>query len=142
MLSKGILMNLYIDCEWNSFGGDLISMALVSDKDHEFYEVLGCNNPDPWVELHVMPILLKEEVTKMTLQYNLGIFLSQFDKVNIVADWPEDLMWFCRMLITGPGERLNTPPLTMEVIRVNTISKLPHNALEDARALKKYFEVA
>jgi len=31
---------------------------------------------------------------------------------------------------------LNTPPLTMEVLRIDAESTLPHNALHDARGIR------
>jgi hypothetical protein len=56
----------------------------------------------------------------------------------LVADWPEDIQHFCELLITGPGLRLDTPPLTIEIRRdLDAVSALPHNALEDARAIKR-----
>lgn len=135
-------MNLFIDGEWNSYGGELISLALVAEDGQSFYEVLGCNNPDPWVAENVMPKLGKPSITLQELQAHLELFLRQFefDSVHIIADWPEDIMWFCKVLITGPGTRLNTPPLTMEVLRVDTVSQNPHNALADAMALRDWYE--
>jgi hypothetical protein len=134
-------MKLFIDGEWNSFGGDLISLALVSEDGREFYEVLGCDNPDPWVAENVMPKLEKEPIPFVIFQLELAKYLMQFefDSVHVIADWPEDIMWFCKVLIVGPGIRLDTPPLTMEVLRVDTVSEDPHNALADARALRDWF---
>ncbi len=134
-------MRLFIDGEWNSFGGELISLALVAEDGRTFYEVLGCDHPDYWVAENVMPKLGKPSITFESLQEQLAIFMRQFDfdSVHIIADWPEDIMWFCKVLITGPGTRLDTPPLTMEVLRVDTISKNPHNALADAEALRDWY---
>lgn len=63
--------------------------------------------------------------------------------VQQIADWPEDVAHFCNFLITGPGTRIDTPPLTFEVRRdLDAVSKIPHNALEDARAMRlKYLEI-
>ena len=33
-------MKLFLDCEFNGFGGELISMALVDENERYFYEVL------------------------------------------------------------------------------------------------------
>lgn len=129
-------MNIFIDGEWNSYGGELISLALVSEDGRAFYEVLGCENPDPWVAENVMPKLGKPWIVINSLQEQLENFLSQFDSVHIIADWPEDIMWLCKVLVTGPGTRLDTPPLTMQILRVDTVSKNPHNALADAQALR------
>lgn len=130
-------MNIYIDCEFNEFRGDLISMALVSQDGHEFYRVLPCDNPGAWVAEHVMPILNKKPVSREELQAGLCFYLSQFERIHLVADWPEDITHFCQTLITGPGMRIGTPPLTMEIRRdLDAVSALPHNALEDARAIR------
>jgi len=129
-------MNLYLDCEFNEFKGELISMALVSNSGHEWYEVLECNRPKPWVKQHVIPVLNKDAVTIDKFQQSLRQFLGQFSTIHVVADWPEDIAHFCNTLITGPGERMNTPPLTMEVKWVACASKIPHNALSDARGIR------
>lgn len=132
-------MKLFIDGEWNSWQGDLISFAVVSEDGHVFYEVLGCKWPDPWIRENVMPKLRKPEVDYDYLQGKLARYLSQFDAIHVVADWPEDIEWFCHLLITGPGERLDTPPMTMEVLRVDTVSADPHNALADAHTLRSWY---
>ena len=129
-------MNIYIDCEFNEFRGELISMALVAENGREFYEVLPCASPGSWVAEHVMPILNKQPISQAAFSHKLYRFLSRFPSIHIVADWPEDIAHFCQALITGPGERIDTPPLTMEVRRdLDADSALPHNALEDARAI-------
>jgi hypothetical protein len=129
-------MRLFLDCEFNGFKGHLISMALVSDQGHEWYEVLHCQNPVDWVAEHVMPILFKPPSNPLTFPISLQTFLSQFTTIHIVADWPEDIQHFCNSLITGPGQRINTPPLTLEVLRIDSFSEIPHNALHDARGIR------
>lgn len=130
-------MNLYIDTEFNEFKGELISMALVAESGEEFYEVLECKNPGAWVSENVMPILFKDPIPLDVFQYRLQSFLYKFDKIHVIADWPEDIQHFCSALITGPGICLNYPPLTMESRRdlSSGDSKVPHNALYDARAI-------
>jgi len=129
-------VNIYIDCEWNDWGGELISMALCSEDGQEFYEVIECKHPTEWVALNVIPVLNKEPINKILLKAKLKTYLNQFETINIVADWPEDIERFCNMLIVGPGCRMDTPALTMQIIRVDADSDIPHNALEDARGLK------
>ena len=128
-------MRFAIDCEWNEFRGSLISMALVGEDGAEWYEVTHCSNPGKWVAEHVIPILGKPPITKEAMQASLQAFLAHYESVEIVADWPEDIEQFCRLLITGPGMRLDTPPLCMWVVRIDAPSALPHNALEDARGI-------
>lgn len=136
-------MRMWIDTEFNSFKGELISMAIVTQDGKEFYESLGCSKPDPWVEKNVMPIIGKDPIEKIPFQWKLCGFLSQYQHMHLIADWPEDIQHFCDMLIIGPGMRINTPLLTMEIRRdLDAESDIPHNALSDARAIKaKYMSL-
>jgi len=129
-------MRIWIDTEFNSFEGELISLALVADDGREWYESLGCADPHPWVAENVMPVIGKPAMPRRLAQLSLSLWLEAYPSVHIVADWPEDIAHFCQFLITGPGTRIDTPPLTMEVRRdLDAVSKVPHNALEDARAM-------
>lgn len=129
-------MNIYIDCEFNEFRGDLISMALIAEDGSEFYEVLPCEHPGSWVAEHVMPILGKAPIDRHIFTHKLWAFLGEYAAIHLVADWPEDIAHFCQALIIGPGMRIDTPPLTMEVRRdLDAVSAQPHNALADARAI-------
>jgi len=135
-------MRIVIDCEFNGFGGELLSMALVAMDGSIFYEVLEHHHIkyDPWVEENVIPILNKDPITKTEFQQKLEYFLRLYDAVHIIADWPDDLKYFNMALITGPGLCMKTPQkLTMEVDRTlsSANSALPHNALEDAKAIKE-----
>lgn len=132
-------MKIYIDTEFNGYNGQLISMALIDENGKEWYEVLPFGELDAWVNKHVKPVLNKEPIgCKIDFQRNLEFYLSQYDSIHIVSDWPEDIKYFCDVLITGPGTRINTPPLTIEVRRdLNTLASLiPHNALADVRAMR------
>lgn len=130
-------MNIYIDTEFNDFGGELISLAMVDENGREFYAVLNCPNPTPWVAANVMPVLGRPHASLRMLQTRMEAWLAVYPLVHIVADWPEDIAHFCRALITGPGMRIDTPPLSLEVRRDldSEASAIPHNALEDARAI-------
>ena len=133
-------MQLFIDCEFNSMNGGLISMALVSeDGEREFYEVVECNEAiDPRVRDNVMGILQKNAVTYTEFQAKLKKFLGQFPAVEIVADYPDDIKHFCNSVITGAGEWMMIQPLTL-VIDDDLSAKgsvVPRNALEDARSLR------
>jgi hypothetical protein len=131
-------MRIWIDCEFNEFRGELISLAMVSEDGDEWYGVLPCANPGSWVAQHVMPILGMPPMDRSVFQAALQGWLRRFDFIHVIADWPEDIAHFCQVLITGPGVRLNTPPLTMEVRRDLDLvpSEVPHNALADALALR------
>lgn len=134
-------MRFFLDTEFNGYRGQLISLALVGDDGSEFYEVLRCRKPvDPWVAQHVIPILGKFPVAdEAMLSRSLQAFLGRFDRVHIVVDWPDDIKYFCEVLVVGPGKCISTPPLTFEIRHdlpsTAETSELPHNALADARAL-------
>jgi hypothetical protein len=112
-------------------------MALVAEDGNEFYEVLECRNPVEWVQINVMPYLEKEPVEAHVFQTKLQQFLYQYKSVELIADWPEDIKHFCNALITGPGNCLNHPPITMTIRQdlSSANSKVLHNALHDARAI-------
>lgn len=130
-------MNIYIDCEFNGFDGELITMALVTKDNNIFYERLACHKYTPWVEQYVAPHIKDMKILSLNeFQNKLEKYLSQFKKINIIADWPVDISYFCKALITpNICTRINTPPLTMEIVRLDSESKIPHDALEDAKAL-------
>ena len=132
-------MRLFIDGEWNSYLGELISFAIVAEDGREWYECLNISKKfDAWVADNVVPKLGQPAISFGMFQVSLEKFLSQFDSIHIIADWPEDIVHFCTLLVTGPGNRLNTPPLTMEILRVDSVSDNPHNALADAHGLRKH----
>ena len=134
-------MNIFVDCEFNDFGGDLISMGLVDQNGEHWYGVLKCENPTKWVSKNVMPVLNQGCEPVQVFRLRLQNFLNAYETCHIIADWPEDIAWFCRMLITGPGQRIATPPLTFEIDRRldSKNSAVPHNALHDAYAIRKYW---
>ena len=128
-------MKLWIDTEFNEFQGDFISIALIDELGREFYESVGCKNPSPWVAANVMPIIGINNITLKQLQIKLQDWLSVYENIDVIADWPEDIKHFCALLIVGPGIRINTPMLNMQVKReLAGVSQLPHNALADAKA--------
>ena len=130
-------MRIWIDTEFNEFKGDLISIGLIAENDATFYEVVPVDNPGNWVAANVIPILGQQAIPYNEMQFKLAAWLAQFDSVHLIADWPEDVQHFCEALIVGPGMRVSTPPLTMEIRRdLDGKSQLPHHALADAKAIK------
>lgn len=138
------MIKLFLDCEFDGFGGELMSIALVGEG-HEFYEVININNtPCEWVRENVVPVLYKSAKNKADVRQLLYQFLSQFEQVLVIADWPEDVKHICELILIGPGTAINTPPVLMfQVARyLEYKSDTPHNALEDAKALEKaYFNL-
>lgn len=151
-------MIMTLDCEFNGFGGELISLALFREDGKAFYAILPVHemNLDPWVKDNVIPILrtypkpqnesaLKVVyTTKNVLPYEIQSFLSDCDgTVEIITDWPDDIRYFCESIITSPGNMISIKNLTFEMVRTDSWKILKfhdpnmvqHNALCDAIAL-------
>lgn len=138
---KIVAMKIWLDTEFNGWGGELISLALVAEDGSEFYEVLECSSPQDWVMQNVIPNLAKAPKTKEEIQLNLCQYFSKYKEVFIAATWPDDFRLLMDLLITGPGYKLNTPEINMRLIRPTREGALimqnsKHNALDDARLLK------
>lgn len=146
-------MKLFLDTEFNGWGGDLISMALVPAMGEPFYCVLDYSAMPvvPWVRDNVLPVLFTGvyaedavAVSPSTFQSRLAAFLRRPEYrggVEIIADWPDDVKHFCAALITGPGVCLSTPELRFTIAddlpKVESVH--PHNALADAKALRRAY---
>lgn len=149
------MTELYLDCEWNGKRRSFISLALYNPKGESFYEVdnfwMQLNNVksfdnssycmlEPWVLENVIPKLLQTAIPKEIVKARLGLYLNLFeDDVTIYADWPLDFNYMCELLIDDSKDmpRKLVEKLTMKLITTSDthISKIPHNALEDAKAL-------
>lgn len=136
------MMNkLFLDTEFNSFQGELMSMALVPEdmSKPEFYCEIAIEGPiDPWVQDNVVPSLHLTAVDKKQFQKSLGQYLYSIGPCMVVADWPDDIRHLCESLITGPGESLwPLPNIKFELdFNIHYQSLVPHNALWDARAIR------
>ena len=144
-------MRYFLDTEYNGWGGALLSLALVPDDGEEFYLTLDWAGPlEPWVERNVVPYL--DTVPEPLVSPRLGRadaaravshYLAGDPAPLIVADWPEDIAQFNALLLTGPGTMVEVPPLTFRFVELSGFStaansKVPHNALHDARALRDH----
>lgn len=145
-------MRFFLDTEYDGWGGALLSLALVpEDGGEEFYIVLDCQSPvTPWVERNVVPFLwLVPDALKGSAMGRedaaaaLAAFLQVERDPLIVADWPEDIALFNMLLVTGPARMAAVPPLrfALELLpgfSTAANSRVPHNALHDARALRDH----
>lgn len=137
-------MKLFLDTEFNAFGGKLISMALVPEDINfsEFYCEIEMNDQlDPWVRDNVVPHLILVPCSYNTFQSKLAVYLNYIGKSIIVADWPDDIRYFCEALITGPGEMISIGNnINFELnFDVEYNSLVPHNALHDARGIRDFY---
>lgn len=147
------MKRLFLDTEFNGFGGQLISIALVSGDGDEWYRIAPLlAEYDPWVAEHVVPYLRKTEGTATyaptdmeELAASLEAFLKDFRGAEIIADWPADFEHFANLLseIGKNGGFKEAFPCTMKLINVPGQLKpeVPHNALSDARALRDWYDV-
>ncbi len=145
-------MRYFLDTEYNGFGGALISLALVPEHgDDEFYVVLKCADPIlPWVERNVMPYLGKVPLAlthppldRLDAAFALSAYLAGDSAPEILADWPEDIAHFCMLVLTTSGDMVELAPTRFTLLRLPGFStaansRVPHNALHDARALRDH----
>ena len=144
-------MRYFLDTEFNGFGGCLISLALVPEHgDQDYYVVVPMTEePLPWVAQHVMPYL--ESVPRMLLNrldrvaaaHDIAAYLRTDPEPEIIADWPEDIALFCRLLLVDDVEIVDVTSLRFHFLRTPGFStarnsQVPHNALHDARALRDF----
>ena len=148
----GPQMRYFLDTEFNGFAGELISLGLVPEHgDQEFYAVLELpQEVHGWVQRNVLPYLRSvpqgfhsEPVSREEAASELARYLAADREPVIVADWPEDIAHFCMLLVTGPGEIAPVGSMRFEFVSSPGFStamnsKVPHNALHDARALRDF----
>jgi hypothetical protein len=141
----------FLDTEYNGLGGALLSLALVPDDGEELYLTFHTDEAlVPWVERHVVPYLdmVPEQLSCPRLTHSDGAralegYLRHDPEPLMVADWPEDIALLCGLLITGPGQMIELAHATFRLGPMNNFStaensKIPHNALHDARALRDH----
>ena len=148
-------MRYFLDTEFNEFGGDIISLALVREDGESIYLVYP-ELPEygPWVKENVVPIIWSipsplpgmayELKSKEEGAYLLANFLRGDSEPIIISDWPDDIKYFCQAVITGPGMMAAIDNIIFQMIRVNAYpttleDAVQHNAWWDAKALRELF---
>jgi hypothetical protein len=142
----------FLDTEYNGNCGALLSLALVPDDGEELYVTLATDEPIvEWVQRHVVPYLdtVPEQLTCPRLSRSdaagaLERYLRHDDQAVIIADWPEDIAQFCNLMITGAGDMIDVRDVTFRLLPLSNFStaansKVPHNALHDARSLRDHY---
>jgi hypothetical protein len=141
----------FLDTEYNGWGGALLSLALVPDDGEELYLTLAWDCAlEEWVERNVVPYLdsvpeylVSPRLSRLDAARTLSHYLAGDPQPLIVADWPEDIAQLSMLLLTGPGTMVEVPPLAFRFVELSGFStaansKVPHNALHDARALRDH----
>lgn len=149
-------MKYFLDTEFNGFGGELISLALVREDLESLYIVYDRpKSVDPWVAENVIPLLwssicpvyqekpvvIYDGVGKVTAASIIASFLSGDNNPQIITDWPDDVKYFCDSIITGPGMMASIPRVSFQIIRCDAyptavVGAVQHNAWHDAVALR------
>ena len=137
-------MRYFLDTEFNGFGGELITIALVPEDGDvpPFYEAIECEMPTAWVSEHVLPVLATKPLRREEVAYRFAQFLLDDEDPVLIADWPEDIAHAARLLVTGPGKMSPVRCVRFELIDPLIIgpgepAAVPHNALHDAEALRR-----
>jgi hypothetical protein len=144
-------MRYFLDTEYNGMGGELLSLALVPDDGDELYLTLQAEEPlREWVARHVLPYLdsVPEQLscprlTRKDAAHALERYLRHDQGPLIFADWPEDIAQFCNLMVIGEGDMVEVRNATFQLVPMSNFStaansRVPHNALHDARALRDH----
>ena len=144
-------MRYFLDTEYNGWGGVLLSLALVPEHGEELYLTLDWDGAlEEWVERNVVPYLdsvpdplVSPRMRRADAARTIAHYFAGDPDPLIVADWPEDIALFSALLVTAPGVMVELPHVRFEMIALTGFStaansKVPHNALHDARALRDH----
>jgi hypothetical protein len=144
-------LRYFLDTEYNGWGGALLSLALVPDDGEELYITLQWEGAlEEWVTRNVVPYLdtvseslRSQRMSRADAAGTVAHYLAGDPDPLIVADWPEDIAQLSMLLVTGAGIMAEVPGLTLQFLRLPGFStaansKVPHNALHDARALRDH----
>jgi len=144
-------LRYFLDTEYNGWGGALLSLALVPNDGEELYLTLDWEGTlEQWVERNVVPYLdsvpqslVSPRMSRADAARAVAHYLAGDRDPLIVADWPEDIALFNALLVTGPGVMAEVPPMRFQFMPLSGFStaansRVPHNALHDARALRDH----
>ena len=144
-------MRYFLDTEFDGFGGPLLSVGIAAEHgDNDYYVAIPYDHePTEWVARHVVPYLksvpptLYNQLDREAAAHDIASYLAFDDDPEIIADWPEDIALFCRLLLVGEREIVDISHLRFRFLRTPGFSTarnsaVPHNALHDARALRDF----
>lgn len=153
----------FLDTEFNSFGGSLISLGICREEsddnlyvrvpDEDIERMRFEEGMDPWIEKNILPILddTPDDANFFVLPvHQWGDLLSQFiyrdgEVPHVFVDWPSDAMDFARLLMTGPGQAVDMGNQTIitilrhvDIYPTTVPGAVQHNALWDAMAIRQF----
>jgi hypothetical protein len=149
------MVKLFLDTEFNGFGGEMISLALVPETGGNglYFVFPHSSKIQQWVRDNVIPFLYLTTtshegtpvISRKDAAYQIASFLRNYSDVVIVADWAEDLANFLRLLLVAPGQCVNLgQDLKFELVTGNlpelvVENAIPHNAWWDAITLREKY---
>ncbi len=133
---------IFLDTEFNGHNGELISMGFASVGAANWYhELPPPERWEPWCYANVRPMLDNAPIDIKAFRLSLQEYLSSLDNPVIYADWPADFRYLMDLL-TGPAYEYSFV-VDMQMVLLknsNPISKRPHHALSDAKALRDWHQ--
>lgn len=131
-------MDIFVDCEFNGFGGELISMAMVTGDGDMWYGVKSYPKVwDKWVYENVYPVLHADPIGADAFRSSALAFLSKYNKPRICVDWYTDLVHFYGLFAGDSHTESVGYACTSEIRLIDKYdSAIPHNALADAKAIR------
>lgn len=142
----------FLDCEFNSFEGQLLSLSLISENGHWLhlrYPHPPLQDIHPWVLENVIPHMDAapvpvQQVDQATGARAIQVFLLGDPQPVIIADWPGDISHFCNALMPEPGQVVALPAMVFQLIRAQAYPNdiegaVQHNSWWDALALRYFF---
>src|SRR5262245_40142200 len=147
-------MRFYLDTEFNGHGGELLSLALVSEwvqvptvphkQEFHWYAARRMRSqPIQWVRENVMPVVRAHFLSAHMFEYDFRGFIQRWPGMDVYCDWHDDARHFCELLSGETYEESLDFPVTIHILKTppgEPVSRVPHNALEDARALRDWHE--
>lgn len=155
------MIRYYLDTEFNSFGGSLISLGIAREDGECLYLVVPVyeierlrqeEGMDPWIEENILPILFsipEGVIATVSEVKEWGPLISDFiyrdgEVPQIIVDWPSDAGDFAKLLLTGPGTAVpmgNQTHITIlrhiDVYPTTLKGAVQHNAIWDALAIRQ-----
>lgn len=99
-------------------------------------------NVIPYLDM-VPQHLVSPRMSRSDAARTIAHYLAGDSDPLIIADWPEDIALMSALLVTGPGVMTEVSGLKFQFLPLSGFStaansKVPHNALHDARALRDH----
>jgi hypothetical protein len=151
----------YLDTEFNSFGGSLISIGIAREDGECLYLVVPQSDiermifeesMDPWITENILPILYSVPANveiRTASVHRWPNLIAEFiyragETPQIIVDWPSDAMDFAKLLMVGPGKAVpmaNQTHITIirhiDVYPTTLKGAVQHNAIWDALAIRQ-----